>query len=90
MDVQMPVMDGLSATREIRRRTGMRARTPVVALTASAMTGDLERCLDAGMDGLLAKPLETIRLQEVLERFGLSRKAETVEENDAPSVNSQS
>ena len=90
MDVQMPVMDGLSATREIRRRTGMRARTPVVALTASAMTGDLERCLDAGMDGLLAKPLETIRLQEVLERFGLSRKAETVEENAAPSVNSQS
>ncbi|MEJ0040462.1 MAG: ATP-binding protein [Gammaproteobacteria bacterium] len=71
MDVQMPIMDGLTATSEIRRRTGMRPRTPIVALTAGAMTGDLQRCLDAGMDAMLTKPLEVDRLEEALERFGL-------------------
>jgi CheY-like chemotaxis protein len=67
----MPILDGLAATREIRARTGGRARTPIVALTASAMAGELERCLQAGMDGLLTKPLEEARLREVLDRFGL-------------------
>ena len=71
MDVQMPILDGLAATREIRERTSGRTRTPIVALTASAMTGEVERCLQAGMDGLLTKPLEEARLREVLERFGL-------------------
>ena len=71
MDVQMPVMDGLAATREIRARSAERTRVPIVALTASAMTGDLQRCTDAGMDALLTKPLEEARLREILERFGL-------------------
>jgi two-component system sensor histidine kinase/response regulator len=71
MDVQMPVMDGYTATRKIREREGSRARTPVIALTANAMTGQLERCLEAGMDGLLTKPLETERLREILDRCGL-------------------
>ncbi len=44
MDVQMPVMDGLAATREIRRREDRHGSIPIVALTASAMTGELERC----------------------------------------------
>ena len=72
MDVQMPVMDGYTATRHIREREGGRRRTPIVALTANAMTGQLERCLDAGMDGLLTKPLAVDRLQEILERHGLA------------------
>jgi PAS domain S-box-containing protein len=72
MDVQMPVMDGYTATREIRAREGSRRRVPIVALTANAMTGQLERCLEAGMDSLLTKPLAVEALQDVLERYGLS------------------
>jgi CheY-like chemotaxis protein len=71
MDVQMPVMDGLTATREIRKQAAPGQRTPIIALTASAMTDELERCLAAGMDGLLTKPLEPTRLRETLERYGL-------------------
>jgi CheY-like chemotaxis protein len=77
MDIQMPVMDGYMATQCIRERecaNGREAtgeRTPIVALTANAMTGQLERCLSAGMDGLLTKPLAVERLREVLERFDL-------------------
>jgi CheY-like chemotaxis protein len=68
MDVQMPVMDGLTATRELRKRETGGQRTPIVALTASAMSGELSRCLAAGMDGLLTKPLEVERLRDVLTR----------------------
>jgi PAS domain S-box-containing protein len=75
MDVQMPVMDGLTATREIRQRESAAARIPIYALTASAMRGELERCLEAGMDGLLTKPLEGTRLREVLTRVGLGASA---------------
>ena len=69
MDVQMPVMDGLAATREIRGREGNR-KVPIVALTASAMTDELQRCTAAGMDDLLVKPLELARLCELLDRYG--------------------
>jgi signal transduction histidine kinase/CheY-like chemotaxis protein len=72
MDVQMPIMDGLEATRDIRRRETSGKHTPIFALTASAMTGDLERCTNAGMDGLLTKPLEQTRLRETLDRLGLA------------------
>ncbi len=81
MDVQMPVMDGYTATRQIRDLERGRRRTPIVALTANAMTGQLERCLEAGMDGLLTKPLEVERLEEVLERFGLAMPEETLGES---------
>ena len=70
MDVQMPVMDGLTAAREIRRREAPGQRVPIVALTASAMTDELERCTSAGMDALLVKPLELPRLCELLDRHG--------------------
>ena len=75
MDMQMPVMDGLEATRRIRENEGGRKRTPIVALTADAMTGTLERCLAAGMDDYLSKPLDIAQLQAVLDRFmGTSEK----------------
>jgi CheY-like chemotaxis protein len=67
MDVQMPEMDGLQATRAIREReriTG--AHLPIVAMTAYAIQGDQERCLAAGMDGYISKPINFKELFEVV------------------------
>jgi CheY-like chemotaxis protein len=69
MDLQMPVMDGFEATRRIRDFEAWRSRTPIIALTANAMTGQMERCLAAGMDGFLTKPLEVERLREVIAKY---------------------
>ena len=69
MDMQMPVMDGIEATRLIRDIEAGTRHTPIVALTANAMMGTLERCLGAGMDDYLTKPLDISRLQDVLDRF---------------------
>ncbi len=69
MDVQMPIMDGLTATRHIRSLEESRdRRTPIVAMTANAMTGDRERCLDAGMDGYVSKPVRRGILMEEMNR----------------------
>jgi hypothetical protein len=70
MDVQMPVMDGLAATRAIRALDGPAAAVPIVALTAYASREDLRACLDAGMNDFLTKPLERAKLEEVLQRWG--------------------
>ena len=66
----MPEMDGFTATREIRQRENANGmHTPIVALTANALEGDRERCLAAGMDDYLSKPLKIEALQETLERW---------------------
>jgi two-component system sensor histidine kinase/response regulator len=69
MDCQMPEMDGYEATRAIRAEERGERHLPVVALTAEAMKGDEKRCLAAGMDAYLTKPIITDRLMEVLDRY---------------------
>ena len=70
MDVQMPKMDGMQATRIIRaRERGSGEHVPIIALTAHAMKGDREKCLDAGMDMYIAKPLNQRELFDALEKF---------------------
>jgi signal transduction histidine kinase/CheY-like chemotaxis protein len=69
MDVQMPVMDGFQATAAIRSLENGNGRAPIIAMTAHAMKGDLERCLEAGMDAYLAKPINRRELIEVVERL---------------------
>ena len=68
MDLQMPGMDGYETTRRIRKLEAAGQHTPIVALTAHAMVGELERCLAVGMDDFLTKPLLGDRLEEVLRK----------------------
>jgi CheY-like chemotaxis protein len=76
MDVQMPELDGLETTRAIRQRGGDLVAQPyVIALTAHAMQGDRERCLAAGMDGYIAKPLRAKQLLALVDAVAESPKA---------------
>jgi signal transduction histidine kinase/CheY-like chemotaxis protein len=68
-DVQMPDMDGLEVTRRIRAEEAPEDRTPIVALTAGALVGDREACLEAGMDDYLTKPISVDALAEALRRW---------------------
>jgi CheY-like chemotaxis protein len=82
MDVRMPRMDGLSATHAVRRLNGPARDVPILAVTADAMPEDAARCLAAGMDGHLAKPITQARLYEAieatLERAAARQAAESV------------
>jgi len=86
MDVQMPVMDGFEAIRVIRekeRATG--AHMPIIALTAHAMKGDRERCLAAGADDYVAKPIRTQELLDAIDRAATKRIAVSAPPRSAPS-----
>jgi CheY-like chemotaxis protein len=70
MDVQMPELNGLEATMAIRQREKLQGgHTPIIAMTAHAMVGDKQRCLDAGMDAYLSKPLDVNDLFAMIDSF---------------------
>ncbi len=69
MDCRMPGIDGFDATRAIRASEPTGDRVPIIAMTASALEGERERCLDAGMDDFLTKPVDPTQLEEVVQRW---------------------
>ena len=72
MDVQMPELDGYDATRQIRALPGTVSKTPIIAMTAHAMSGDREKCLQAGMDDYLAKPLNVDEVLTIANKYVLA------------------
>lgn len=69
MDCEMPVLDGFEATRRVRAAEGDGRRVPIIAMTAHVLRGDRERCIGAGMDDFIAKPIDLVRLGRVLARW---------------------
>ena len=76
MDVQMPEMDGIEATKTIRSSELSRSKIPIIAMTAHAMISDRQRCLEAGMDEYLSKPFKALDLMALIERVMVNRSKE--------------
>jgi two-component system sensor histidine kinase/response regulator len=66
LDIQMPLMDGYDVVRHYRKHEAEEQHTPVIAITANALRGDEKKCLDAGMDAYLSKPIRGEKLEEIL------------------------
>lgn len=85
MDVHMPHMDGLEASREIRKMEGDGSNIPIIAMTANAMSGDREQCLEAGMDDYISKPVDKDKLIEALHKWGNTERIKAGKQVSAPS-----
>lgn len=86
MDMQMPEVDGLQATRRLRALGYDAATLPIVALTANAFEDDIAACIAAGMQGHLAKPIQLAELQAVLDRFAVTSAEPAPQKGDDPAV----
>ncbi|WP_372806629.1 response regulator [Pontiella sp.] len=84
MDCQMPVMDGFEATALIRAAEDGSRRVPIIALTANALKGDRQKCLDSGMDGYLPKPVGRQDLIDTINKFALKKEEPVAAEPDVP------
>ena len=83
MDVQMPEMDGVTATRAIREMKGEAELIPIIAVTANAMVGDREKYVEAGMTDYISKPINPVKLFEILANYGNNRLIiDTAQESD--------
>lgn len=69
MDIQMPEMDGYQATQEIRKLDGENKNTPIVAITANALDGDKEQCLEAGMNDYISKPIRAEQIEQIMYKY---------------------
>jgi len=81
MDINMPVMDGIEATQEIRALSGPMSALPIIAVTANAMKGDRDRYLAAGMNGYIAKPINMVKLLEVIAENTLVQNGQVSKSN---------
>ena len=86
MDCRMPEMDGYECTKAIRRLEGAANRTPIIAVSADAMQGHRQTCLDAGMDDFLSKPIIVAELDEMLARWAPDPDRDTVSRRPAPAT----
>ncbi len=85
MDIQMPEMDGFEATRAIREMEGENKHTPIIAMTAHAMKGDRERCLQGGMDDYISKPINAQEIINTIEKWIKSSHRNPIYTRDNPS-----
>ncbi len=82
MDVQMPEMDGFTATKEIRKLNSDSSKVPIIAITAHALIGDREKCIEAGMDDYISKPIIPDQLIKILDRWlNVQRQTEKIQKN---------
>jgi CheY-like chemotaxis protein len=91
MDLQMPRMDGFEATAAIREKERSSGeRIPIIALTANALKGDRERCLSAGMDGYVSKPIRTAELFETIEKLIGNKEDREARSHEKPRMTTRS